>query len=452
MFIFSQENWETIGLGLNASAQIRDFYNDTANDRLIMIGSFASIDTFQNNGIAVYDGNTWDCFSEGLVSSGMQIYSIIEYHDTLYIGGWFWDVWNGETVHNIAKWNGNTWVGLGFNTEELNVYNMRIINNELFILTAADSINGIEINGVLKYNGNEWSNFYDLPKYDTLYGNNNMINDIAYYKGEYYIGGNFSNNNLTIQDIVKYNGTEWVDVGGSIKGSMSTVNRMVVYNNELIVAGAIFKSDGNIGNLLQKWNGTEWNEFINLGYNNNYDANAEVKEMKIYNNKLYMSGIFRYANDMPCAGVIVYDGNQVCSYASSMYGTAGAFGFYHDTLYIAGMDSIDHVDVNRIAKWIGGNDFDTCSVLQSVPQINNELNNLIIYPNPANGEFNIKLNTKTPSKVEITIFNINGSKTFEKQFYQTNEIKIDNLHSEKGVYFVKIKTDKFIEVEKLIIN
>ncbi len=452
LFTFSQENWDTLGLGLSAGAGIRDLYTDSTNDRLIMIGDFSSIDTFQNNDIAVYDGNNWDCFSTGL-NYGGQIFSIIEYLDTLYIGGWFWNIWNGDTIHNIAKWNGNTWVGLGFNTQGFAVRNMRVINNELFIMSSSDSINGIEINGVLKYNGNEWSNLYNLPKYDTLYNNPNLINDIAYYKGEYYVGGNFSNNDLTIQDLVKYNGTEWVDVGGSIKGSTSNINRIVVYNDELIVVGTMYKSDGNVGNFTQKWNGAEWNEFINLASeNNNYDAYATVDEMKVYNNKLYMSGIFRYANDMPCAGILVYDGNQVCSYTSSMYGTVGAFGFYHDTLYIAGMDSIDHVDVNRIAKWTGGNNFDTCSVLQSVPQINNELNNLIIYPNPTNGEFNIKLNSGIPLETEIFIYSINGKKLFENKYYRTNEIKINNLHLEKGVYFVKIKTDKSIINKKLIIN
>ena len=452
LFTFSQENWETIGLGLNGSAGIRDLYTDSTNDRLIMVGDFSSIDTFHNNDIAVYDGNNWDCFSTGL-NYGGQIFSIIEYLDTLYIGGSFWNVWNGDTIQNIAKWNGNTWVGLGFNTESIYVRNMRIINNELFIMGGFTEFNGIETNGIVKYNGSEWSNLYNLPNISENAGDPNLINDVSYYKGEYYVGGNFNNPDLTIKDIIKYNGTEWVDVGGSIKGGMSTVNRMVVYNNELIVSGAFFKRDGNVGNFTQKWNGTEWSEFINLaGQNNNYDAYATVDEMKIYNNKLYMSGIFRYANDMPCTGILVYDGNQVCSYASSMYGTVGAFGFYHDTLYIAGMDSIDHIDVNRIAKWIGGNNMDSCSVLQSVPQINDKINNLVIYPNPTNGEFNIKLNSEISLETEITIFSINGSKIFEKQFYQTSDIKINNLHLKKGVYFVKIKTDEFVQTKKLIIN
>lgn len=451
IIVFSQENnWQTIGLGLNASAGVRDLYNDTTNNRLIMVGDFASVDTFQNRGIAVYDGNTWDCFSDGL-SLGGQIFSVIEYLDTLYIGGWFWEVWGGDTIHNIAKWNGSNWVGLPFNTESTYVRNMRIINNELFIMGGIIEFNGIETNGIVKYNGSEWSNLFDLPKF--YVNSNNLINDIAYYKGEYYVGGNFHNAELTMHDIVKYNGTEWVDVGGSLKGTTSGVNRMVVYNNELIVAGPMYQSDGNVGNFSQKWNGTEWSEFINLAYeNNNYNSNATVNEMKVYNGKLYMSGIFRYANDMPCAGILVYDGNNVCSYASSMYGTVSAFGFYQDTLYIAGMDSIEHVNVNRIAKWAGGNNFDTCSVLQSVPEIDNKENKVTIYPNPANGSFNVNIPDKTPLEIEVSIFSINGSIVFRTIFYKTNEIRINNLNIEKGLYFVKVKTDSFFEVRKIIIN
>ena len=77
---------------------------------------------------------------------------------------------------------------------------------------------------------------------------------------------------------------------------------------------------------------------------------------------------------------------------------------------------------------------------------------ITIYPNPANREFNIKLNSELPLVTEIAIFDINGRKIFENKYYQTNEIKIDNLHLEKGLFFVKIKTGDFVKTKKLIIN
>jgi hypothetical protein len=81
-----------------------------------------------------------------------------------------------------------------------------------------------------------------------------------------------------------------------------------------------------------------------------------------------------------------------------------------------------------------------------------EKGEFLVYPNPAKEKIHIKLNTKMPLETEIEILSINGSKLFEKQVYQTNEIKINNLHLEKGVYLVKIKTDKFVKTKKLIIN
>jgi len=447
---FSQNNWDTFGTGVT-SGGIYCFYEDTIDDVLIVGGAYKYIDGLHANGLAAYNGFNWQkCYNLNIPLYGGSVNSIIRYNGSLYVSGAIWFTWNNDTIPYIAKWDGTNWSRLPFmvnNTTSNVIKNMRIINNKLFFLMEADTIPGIKTNHILMYDGENYSAFDNLPP-DYV----QMLSDIAYYKGEYYISGTFFNSDDSIHGILKYDGTNWTNVGGGLKGNAG-ISKMLVYNNKLIVAGEFYKSNGNAGNNTMSWDGEEWSEFINLaGQNNYYDIFSVVHDMNVHNNKLYIGGIFDYANDVPCQKILVYDGNNVCSFGNEMNNNCISLGFYNDTLIVAGIDSIDHIDVNRIAKWIGGNNFDTCSVLESVPQINNELNNLIIYPNPANGEFNIKLNTKTPSEVEITIFNINGSKTFEKQFHQTNEIKIDNLHPEKGVYFVKIKTDKFIEVEKLIIN
>ncbi len=451
LFIYSQSNWEGFGQGVS-TGEIKCFYEDTLNDRLIIGGVFISIDTFQNNGLAVWDGEKWDCFSEG-ISLGGQVFSIIEYLDTLYVAGWFNSIGGNTSIRNIAKWDGNNWSSIGFNTDDLLIRNMRVINNELYIIGSFDSINNIAANGLAKYNGVEWTNVYDLPRFDTVYNNPNLLSDVAYYKGELYVGGNFYNPDFTIMDITKYNGSEWVDVGGGMFGGMSNVDRLLVYENELIVAGGFYQSDGNTGNFIQKWDSFQWYEMGNLaGLNNNYNSNAAVKEMKIHNGELYIGGVFAYAGDVPIQGIAKWDGEKWCGFGGDFGLNVYSLGFYRDTLFVGCGNYVDSIQVNRLVRWVGGNYIDTCSMPQNVFEIENERDEIVVYPNPTNEDFKIKFQTKI-NNIIVSIYNINGQKIYENEFVNIeNEIIINNLKAEKGLYFVRIKTEKFVNVKKLILN
>jgi len=447
-FFVTSQNWETMGNGISGN-EVRCFYEDEDNDELYIGGIFSSIDSFQNNCIATWNGAEWNFISDGVNSNFYKINAIIKYLDTLYIGGEFTGIGNNDTIRNIAKWNGNNWeyiteFNLGY------ILDFKIYNNELYAFGGFNTFNNITANGLIKYNGTEWSSVYDLPNFSGIETNPNFVNEITFYQGEYYVGGNFHSNNPEneINDIIKYNGTKWVSVVDGLKGGSAWVNKMVVYNGDLIVGGWFHKYDGNAGNNIMKWDGNKWSELFS---SDSIDlSSGQVMDLKIKDDELYISGAFGingYGEK-----ILKWDGHNLCAFGGDFNNNVYSMGFYRDTLYVGCGTMIDSLQVNRIAKWIGGNELDTCSVLQSVPQINNELNNLIIYPNPTNGEFNIKLNSEIPLETEISIFSINGSKIFENKYYQTNEIKINNLHLEKGVYFVKIKTDEFAKTKKLIIN
>ena len=450
LFTFSQENnWGRLLNGFNSTGA-RCFYEDTINDRLLIGNDSFGVDTIENSkGIIIWNGNNWETMGTTIYYSG-SITNIITYLDTIYVSGTFDGIGGDPNIRKLAKWNGNEWIGFDFYTADLYIRGMKIFNNELFIFGVIDTINGIEANGLIKYNGIEYSNINNFPKFDTIYNASNQIYEIEYYKNELYVGGNFHTNNPEneINDIVKYNGFKWVNVGGSLKGGSAWINKMVIYKGDLIVGGWFHKSDGNAGNNIMKWDGEKWSELFS---SDSIDlSSGQVLDLKVKDDELYISGAFNingYGEK-----ILKWDGHNLCAFGGDFNNNVYSMGFFRDTLYIGCGTMIDSLEVNGIAKWIGGNDFDTCSVLQSVPQINSELNNIIIYPNPTSGEFNIKLNSEIPLETEITIFNINGSKIFEKQFFQTNEIRINSLHLEKGVYFVKIKTDEFVKTKKLIIN
>ena len=98
---------------------------------------------------------------------------------------------------------------------------------------------------------------------------------------------------------------------------------------------------------------------------------------------------------------------------------------------------------------------DTCSNLASKmarpveEEIVSESDEIIIYPNPSDGNFNVGLGTfETPYSIEIISFS--GQKVFEKQNAIDPAIAVSHLA--KGIYVVKIVKDSKTLIKKIIIN
>ncbi|MBF4518217.1 endonuclease [Flavobacterium sp. ANB] len=98
---------------------------------------------------------------------------------------------------------------------------------------------------------------------------------------------------------------------------------------------------------------------------------------------------------------------------------------------------------------------DTCNNLASKmarpieEEVVSESDEIIIYPNPSDGNFNIGLgNSETPYSIEIVSFA--GQKVFEKQDATDSAISVSHLA--KGIYVVIISTDFKTVIKKIIIN
>ncbi len=80
-----------------------------------------------------------------------------------------------------------------------------------------------------------------------------------------------------------------------------------------------------------------------------------------------------------------------------------------------------------------------------------KLQNLNIYPNPANDYLNIVYNYKNKSDMNIRIFDLLGN-TINNLSFQTeeNQIRIALLELKKGVYFIELKTKEITLFKKFI--
>jgi len=98
---------------------------------------------------------------------------------------------------------------------------------------------------------------------------------------------------------------------------------------------------------------------------------------------------------------------------------------------------------------------DTCNNLASKTTIAvkeepvSDTNEIVIYPNPSDGNFNIELgNSNIPYSIEIISFS--GQKVFEKQNAVSSEVSVQNLPS--GIYIIKIIKGEKTSFKKIIIN
>lgn len=81
---------------------------------------------------------------------------------------------------------------------------------------------------------------------------------------------------------------------------------------------------------------------------------------------------------------------------------------------------------------------------------NHEDKNMLIYPNPNNGIFSVKTDSKIFTLLEI--FDLGGRKLYSQKVSENNltQIKLDQF--QRGVYTIKLSNDQEQLIDKLIIS
>ncbi|PKP23278.1 MAG: hypothetical protein CVU05_00065 [Bacteroidetes bacterium HGW-Bacteroidetes-21] len=442
--VFSQ-NWQEIGNGINDAPTC--MFEDTTNDIVYFGGWFRVIDGDSISGIASYNGTTFYQLGGGL-NPFADVKTIVKFNNEIYAAGNILTA-EGKSVHNIVRWNGFEWdsVGPGFN----NIVNkLEIINNELYACGVFDSSGTLAVNGLAKWDGNSWQSVFNFPNLWSSI-NNNYVLGICEYHGELYVGGNFDND--TISDIIKYNGTNWVNVGGGMHGGMSGIEKMAIYDDKLIVAGAFYLQDGNAGNFIQQWDGNTWSDVGGgfLGYGMQLYSNGQVHGLTVYKDKLYACGVFSYAGGVPAQKIAKWDGVKWCGIGSAINNRIYSCGFFRDTLYIScGFSIIDGDSIKGIAKWLGGDYVDTCSAV-GIHEVYFDKENLLLYPNPAQSTLTISFPESYAIKTGTTYKIVDKlGREIKSGKMETSSFSLSVEDLPVGLYVIIVQGDSFIEQRKFV--
>ncbi len=95
-----------------------------------------------------------------------------------------------------------------------------------------------------------------------------------------------------------------------------------------------------------------------------------------------------------------------------------------------------------------------CTTLNPLNIIENSIQDFVIYPNPNNGNFNVKFNSTSNNEIKIGVNDIRGREIFSKSYYNKTtfdeNLQLQNLQS--GVYLVNIQDGENKIVKKIIIQ
>ncbi len=247
----------------------------------------------------------------------------------------------GTVINRIAKWDGQSWSGLG--TGVTNYANITALaadsKGNIYAGGYFTEIGGVKVNGIAKWDGAKWSalgkgigmddkNKAGIQRYNTTCYPDAIACDS---KDNVYVGGYFnlaeqSNGDcIAVNYFAKWDGAKWSAVGeGAVsKGTTSPykVGGNVVYsvaidkNDNVYIGGAFnYAAYSDNGKYIANWDGTKWNT---LGTG----MDERVVALKCDNaGNLYAGGWFKKAGGV--------DVNYIAKWNGSSWEALGS-GFDH---------------------------------------------------------------------------------------------------------------------------
>lgn len=283
VYYLSNNTWKKLGNGFYLSgANAGNFYTCSLydvikfNGDLYVCGEFTHVGTQPANGIARWNGSSWQPVGTGLDTpfSGQVIYphKMITYNNKLYVCGNFKKA-GGQIVNGIASWDGTSWspVGTGFNSV---VYAIGVYNNQLYAGGdfTGPSTNLYPLDAIAVWNGTNWLSPGFGFNY-TLTSMYNFVHSIEPINNKLYISGGFNrcvttgtaSTTYTVGSIIEYDGTS---INNLAMGANNDVEAIIWWQNKLTIGG-FFSSVGNgtglvLASKLARYDTSSVTSVINL--------------------------------------------------------------------------------------------------------------------------------------------------------------------------------------------
>lgn len=440
VYSYSQTGiYEPLGGGMTPSGTVFSITLDSANNELYVAGAFTSIGGLPIKHYAKWDGSTWDSIPE--IAS-------VYFGKFQYVGGELYAYYYDKLWKKIS----NVWTLIG-TTNNQAISCLVEYNGKLIVMGAFDTINGIPLNCFAQYDG---VNFTPFSNYMTWPPTGRDFWSAVVYNNDLYVGGNHVDASGNIKRLMKWDGSQWVQLGTGISGGSASVRKLTVYNNKLFVGGSFLASDGNLSNSIFSYNGSTYDP-LGGGLLNG------VSDMEVHNGELFIVGPCRTYSGREFSGFITFNGTDFCFYDSvdcggSPLGTFAKLGFYNDSLIVGNPKIAYNGDtINYIGKYLGDYISEGCEMVTTeINELNtNSALDFNLYPNPTNSSITLEFETDS-EKASFSIMNYSGQIVMENENLKTtkgkNEFKIDLNELSNGIYLIQVITETTSTTKKIIKN
>lgn len=423
-------------------SEVKLAYYDSVLNNLYISGFFwQTNDSVPIHGIGAWNGSNWETLSGGFFSPppfggyGGYAYSGARYEGHIYFTGPISFV-DTVAIDGIARWNGVSWDSLP-NSHGAGGYQVLTHDSSLYLCGNFNSINyDPSIKVVARWNGFNWSAIGN-PLTIIKPGFNPTC--IAFLNNNLYVGGTFETIGGAVIHLIKWDGTDWTIPGnGILEGGTANIWDIEVYKDELYITGYFSKfATGGSGTsqYLTKWDGTQ---FKNVGGDGPDDW---CMSLCVHNDKLYLGGTFTHINGMPARGFASFDGTDWCSYnAPSVLYVNKIAEYRGDTLLLGGNWFIEGGDtLLNVALWTGDSFVDTCKIANGINESKLSEHRANVFPNPNNGNFTLEFDNRV-DEGELVIVNNIGQIVFEREIIYEKSIVINLSSYSNGIYHLAVNT------------
>jgi len=490
---------------------VEDIFN-FSDSILYFVGGFYKINDNIANCIAAWNTHDVLTFDEGVEWGG--IYTIISYHDSIYIGGDFESASSAINTRHFAIWNGEGWQSTNIGLVNGSVYDFCTIRDTLYMSGNFEQIGSLACVKIAAYTGSQWINIGSLGMWARSVENFNgelyaggywgvrrylggtswetlsvVPNDFVFaleadtINTFLYVGGQFTSiGGLSSVGSAMWDGFNW-NAMGDYCGSTVWYQAMKVYRGDLYTGGGQINNEGNYDRFITKWNGESWDS---IGGN----FSSSIFALEIFRDTLYIGGAFETWDSVPNGGGIrskgivkLYMPDNGCDYlkprintwADTFYLNGGEVdvNLYNNNPYVdswewdfddGGVSTSSTAAVEHIYTEVGEYNVQvTVTDGECVKTANKtiyiELGNEVaqfeqidmqVFPNPTSHDFIVKTSLPNYQKVEIKIAGLNGH--LRSVIPVTSETTIIPTKGWKaGVYVCNLFLDgRLVKVEKLV--
>ena len=379
-------SWHAVGNGggegLNNALHSLYVYNN----RLIAGGLFtqanigASTPTSANR-IVAWDGSSWSALGDnGGNGFDGSVNALSEFNGELIAGGLFSqanaDASPSVSANNVARWNGSTWQSLGDNGVDGGTFALSVFQSELYVggsfwEASAGGPDAVSARNLAKWDGSNWS-MVGAHADDRLSGSVWAMDATA---DHLYIGGGFgyigleNNEWLTVNRIIRWDGTAWQPMGtGAGVGvyGPGAVRFIKVISDQVYLGG--FFTAANHGqpipaNRVARWDtvGEQWFALGNDLGGQGADTNIRTSLQTPLG--LVVAGDFTAIGGTQANSIALGDGTAWQALGSGggngLDGSPRTLAWYDGELYAAGgfitanLNGSDEITVGYIARWDG---------------------------------------------------------------------------------------------------